>query len=260
MPSLRHCATASSSTIAKKQTETSCHTSSGSLTIRGLVKPSRLTYTPFTEQGGLLSPELNEPDTVMKSSQIVLLSSLPLLLIACGGALDANIGGNVTGLPNGTQMVLNNNGTDSLPVSSNGSFSFHATVKAGLTYNVTVQSQPVGGTCTVNNASGKVNNNKGDVTNISVTCTAAPGNGATLGGTVSGLQSGLALTLQVNGFDTVNVNANGSYTFPHQINYGGSYSVTVLSQPSGQVCSIDNPTGSIGSPNLVINNINVSCI
>lgn len=78
----------------------------------------------------------------------------------------------------------------------------------------------------------------------------------TIGGSVSGLStSGLVLA---NGSDTVNVASGGtSFNFANQVVGGGSYSVTIKTQPPGQTCSLSNGSGTVGSANVT--NIAVSC-
>ena len=75
-------------------------------------------------------------------------------------------GGTVSGL-SGT-VTLQNNGTNSTPLSSNGSFTFSTPIAEGSSYNVTVLTQPAAQTCTVNNGSGTMGG--ANVTNVSVNC------------------------------------------------------------------------------------------
>ncbi len=75
------------------------------------------------------------------------------------------IGGTVSGL-SGT-VVLQDNGTDNLTVSSNGSFTFPTALSSGSQYAVTVASQPSDQLCTVGNSSGAATAN---VTNVTVSC------------------------------------------------------------------------------------------
>jgi hypothetical protein len=63
------------------------------------------------------------------------------------------VAGSVIGLT-GTGLVLANNGGDTLPISANGCFSFSMPVDSGAAYDVTIQTQPTGPTCTVFNGSG----------------------------------------------------------------------------------------------------------
>jgi 6-phosphogluconolactonase len=76
-----------------------------------------------------------------------------------------------------------------------------------------------------------------------------------IGGTVSGL-TGTGLVLQDNGGDNLSVTANGSFTFTTKINAGGTYSVAVLTQPSGQTCTVTNASG---TANANVTNVAVSC-
>lgn len=64
-----------------------------------------------------------------------------------------------------------------------------------------------------------------------------------IGGTLSGL-SGSGLVLQNNASDNLALAANGSFRFATLLATGHPYSVTVLTQPSGQICSVQNGSGS----------------
>ncbi len=67
-----------------------------------------------------------------------------------------------------------------------------------------------------------------------------------IGGTVSGL-TGTGLVLQNNGGNNLAVNANGSFTFTTPVASGSPYNVTVLTQPSGQACTVSGGSGTVGS-------------
>lgn len=77
-----------------------------------------------------------------------------------------------------------------------------------------------------------------------------------VGGTVSGYTTS-GLILQNNGTDSLPLSASGGFTFPTQLANGASYSVTILSQPAGQTCSIANGSGIISSANVT--NVTVTC-
>lgn len=79
------------------------------------------------------------------------------------------IGGTVTGLT-GTGLTLRNNATDELSVTTNGAFTFGATVLGGSGYAVTVVSPPTGQDAYVARGSGTAN---GPVTSVLVSCYAA---------------------------------------------------------------------------------------
>jgi len=78
----------------------------------------------------------------------------------------------------------------------------------------------------------------------------------TVGGTVSGL-TGTGLVLQNNGGNNLAVSANGAFTFLTALKKGASYSVTVLTQPSGQSCTVANGTGSVSAN---VTNVAVTCV
>ena len=59
------------------------------------------------------------------------------------------LGGSVSGLPSGGQVVLLDNGADAATVSANGTFNFNTPVAYNGSYAVTVGTQPTGATCTV---------------------------------------------------------------------------------------------------------------
>jgi trimeric autotransporter adhesin len=158
-------------------------------------------------------------------------------------------GGTVSGLA-GT-VVLQNNGGNSLVISSNGAFTFTAPVAQGGTYSVTIQTQPAAQTCTVANAAGTMGG--ANVTNIAVTCSL---NAYTVGGTVSGLNG--TVTLQNNGTNSTPLSTNGSFTFSTPIAEGSGYGVTVQTQPAEQTCTVTNGSGSMGSANVT--NVSVNCV
>jgi len=78
----------------------------------------------------------------------------------------------------------------------------------------------------------------------------------TIGGTVSGLARG-GLVLQNNGGNSLAVSIDGAFSFSSAIVSGGTYSVTVLTPPSGQRCAVANASGSIASANVT--NVTIAC-
>jgi 6-phosphogluconolactonase (cycloisomerase 2 family) len=77
----------------------------------------------------------------------------------------------------------------------------------------------------------------------------------TIGGTVTGL-TGTGLVLQDNGGDNLSVTQNGSFTFATKVNSGAAYSVTVMTQPSGQTCTVSNGSGTASAN---VTNVAVAC-
>ncbi|WP_206212380.1 FG-GAP repeat protein, partial [Wenzhouxiangella sp. XN79A] len=118
------------------------------------------------------------------------------------------VGGTVSGLA-GSGLVLQNNGSDDLQISANGSFVFATPLDDLSAYAVTVLTPPTGPsqTCSVSNGSGNLAG--ANVTNVTVDCVTDT---FTVGGTVSGL-AGSGLVLQNNGSDDLQINANGSFVF-----------------------------------------------
>jgi hypothetical protein len=80
------------------------------------------------------------------------------------------VGGTISGL-SGT-VVLQDNGSDDLHATTDGSFAFATRVADGAGYSVTVSTQPSGQTCTVANGAGTISGS--NVTDVAVSCSAAP--------------------------------------------------------------------------------------
>ncbi len=83
--------------------------------------------------------------------------------------------------------------------------------------------------------------------------------GGTISGTLSGMTSGLSIVLQNLGKDTLTLSANGVFSFPTQIGNGNAYSVTIITQPVGQICVVSNGVGAVDTNGSSINNVLVSC-
>src|SRR5712691_3907334 len=78
----------------------------------------------------------------------------------------------------------------------------------------------------------------------------------TIGGTVSGLTG--TVVLQNNGGDDLTLSTNAAFTFATSVASGNTYNVTVLTQPSGQECSVVGGQGTVGSANVT--SVAVSCL
>lgn len=170
--------------------------------------------------------------------------------VGCLGNLDTRtLGGTVSGL-SGT-VVLQNNGADNLSLTSDDSFTFTTPLADGSTYAVTVLTQPTGQTCSVSNASGTITDS--NITNVAVTCIDST---YTLGGTVSGLSG--TVVLQNNSGNDLSITADGSFTFTTALADASTYAVTVLTQPTGQTCSVSNGSGTISTSNVT--DVTVTCV
>lgn len=94
----------------------------------------------------------------------------------------------------------------------------------------------------------------------SLALAACGGGSASLGGTLSGLPTGTTVTLQNNGGSDLTVSANGSFWFSGTLSAGSTYSVTVLTQPTGATCSVANGSGTIDSNGSDVSNVAVTCV
>jgi 6-phosphogluconolactonase (cycloisomerase 2 family) len=176
-----------------------------------------------------------------------------ILLTACGAPKPTYIvNATVSGLPLDNSVVLQDNGTDNLAFSANGTAAFHTQLATGSPYAVTVLTQPTGGSCTVTGGIGVVATAN---LNIAVACTSSA---YSVGGSVSGLLTGGVVTLQDNGVNSTQVSINGNFTFATKIKGGSAYGVTVLTQPTGQTCTVSNGAGTVAAANIT--NVSVTCV
>jgi RNase P/RNase MRP subunit p29 len=148
------------------------------------------------------------------------------------------IAGAVSGLT-ANDLVLQNNGADNLTVAANdATFRFETPVAVGGGYNVSVFSQPSGRTCTVSNGVGA--NVLADVTGVQVTCSPSS---FSIGGTVTGL-TGAGLVLRDNGADDLALSANSTtFQFATPVAADATYTISIWGQPTGQTCSVSQPSG-----------------
>ncbi len=211
--------------------------------------------TPVAAGGGYAVTVSAQPSgqtcTVSNGTGSGVSANVANVQITCS-ATTYNIGGTVSGLAAGASLAVQNNGADALTRTADGSFSFATPVAAGGSYAVTVSSQPSGQTCTVSNGTGS--GVSANVLTVQITCSATT---YTIGGTVSGLASSTSITLQNNAADATTLNANGSFSFATPVATGGSYAVTVGTQPAGQVCTVSNGTGSGLAANVA--NVQITC-
>ncbi len=159
-----------------------------------------------------------------------------------------------------TGLVLAN-GTDTLAVPTGATtFTMPTPVAFGSSYQVVVKTQPTGMSCSVNPATASTMP-ASSVTFIVVTCSTGP---YALGGTVtingptgvSLSDQGLAIKNTSNG-DTYTFATNaGSFTMPMPLAFGAAYALTVTTQPTGLICAIANPTGTMPAAAV---NLAVTC-
>ena len=190
---------------------------------------------------------------VTNSSGTIADANVTNVAVSC--TKDQAIGGSVKDLA-GRGLVLQLNGANNLPITSSGSFEFSTVLPTGSQYSVTVLTQPSNPTqdCTVKNASGAVGS--ASVNIIGVTCTTTK---FKVNVTVSGLiGTGRDLRLRnewSKGHDDLDFDVAGTKAFPTALDSGTQYTVSVQRKPNKprQECSIDAPTGTIGSADVTVN-------
>lgn len=175
-------------------------------------------------------------------------------LAACGGGSGGSIplSGSISGLNRGG-LVLTNKGKDLPLTTAVNTFTFTDLVANDSEFEILVKSNPVGQVCTPSNNKGRANYYS--YTQTIITCTTDL---YALGGTVNGLKNaGLVLA---NGSITVAVPANATtFTFGKTVPNKLPYGITILAQPTGQTCTVQNGAGaemSVGDKNDVI----ITCI
>jgi hypothetical protein len=165
------------------------------------------------------------------------------------------IGGDVTGLQ-GSGLVLLDNEGDALSISGNGPFKFATPLADGVTYDVSVSTQPTTPTQTCVAIKGKGKVRGADVKSVDIHCTT---NLFTVSGMVSHLGAGNSVVLQDNGSDDLVVKANGAFSFKAKILDDGTYDVTVKTQPTASSgdCFVSLGSGTIASGDVT--NVSVTC-
>lgn len=197
---------------------------------------------------------MNRPSSILR----LIIGVCVLLVVGCnsdgsdsdGQAESYTVGGSVSGLLD--TLVLDINGSDTLTLTADGSFTFSDAFPTGSSYAVTVQSQPSAQTCAVGNGSGAITS--ADVTNITVNCST---NTRAVGGTVSGLDLSESVVLQNNGADDLTITGDGAFSFSSPVDQGSSYDVTILTQPVTQTCAVTNGSGTAGLSDIT--NVLVTC-
>jgi hypothetical protein len=186
-----------------------------------------------------------------------------LSLAACGGGGgNLLLGGTVSGLTV-AGLVLQNNGGAPLVIAANQpTFAFPDLLKSDEDFNVTIQSAPSSAVCTVVNGKGRTG--AYNITSVQVNCVT---NTYALGGTITGLGNATGLVL-VNGasrqeiapgttsFTMNRLNADGTYA-SGKVADGSPYGITVLTQPTGLTCSVQNGVGTMGA--AAVTNVQVTC-
>jgi hypothetical protein len=197
------------------------------------------------------TPPTGEVCTVGDGSGAGVIANIAAITVTCT-ADTVSVSGTVTGLAEGEQVTLLNNGSDATTVTADGAFVFATPLAYDSSFSVTVGTEPTGQTCTVSGGAGT--GVTADVDTVAVTCSTAT---FTVGGTVAGLAAGDQVTLLNNGADPVTIDGNGPFNFPVGTTYDGSFSITVGTQPTGQICTVSGGSGAGVTASIA--NVSIAC-
>jgi hypothetical protein len=129
--------------------------------------------------------------------------------------------------------------SDNLTFTTNSTQTFATSYASGSTYTVSVKTQPSGETCTLSsNATGTI------TSNVTVTATCTTVKDFKISVKVTGLTG--TLVVQDDKSDELTFTTNITQTFATSYASGSTYKVTVLTQPTGQTCTLSsNASGTI---------------
>ena len=193
--------------------------------------------------------------TVTNGNAETLGNNVTNISVSCS-PLSFTVGGTASGLVGGQQATIEVVPSQGSTVSSlvgNGSYAIGPVI-TGSNFTASISAQPLGHDCSLSNSSGLVFDQ--NITNVDLNCTPQT---FTIGGTLTGLISGRSITLQNNNGDDLTLSANESFTFATSLDFASSYSVSVLTQPPGQTCTVTNGSGTITTASAV-SNVSVSCV
>ncbi len=123
---------------------------------------------------------------------------------------------------------------------------------SGTSYSVTIQTQPIGETCSIANATGMIES--ASVASVLVNCS---GNIYAVSGTISGLNAS-GLVLLNNGGDALTLSANATqFKMNTGVAFGNPYAITVQAPPAGLVCVVSNGTGTVGPADVT--SVSLAC-
>lgn len=237
-----------------------------SLTIETLAsstKPVPFTFKTPIAEGDAYDVTVGTPPTdqvcaVAKAAGTVAKASVTSVAVTCKKGY--TVGGTITELAKGRSITLSDNGGNLLTIagttSGKANFTFTDALANAASYNVKIATQPAGETCSVAKASGKIAS--ANVTDVGVSCKLNP---LTIGGAVNGLKKSSRLVLLDNNTNALTIVGDGAssqkFTFTAGLAKGASYDVTVETQPAGQVCSVKNGAGVVGTADVT--NVAVTC-
>jgi hypothetical protein len=175
-----------------------------------------------------------------------------LSLAACGGSSGSlTLSGAVYNLTKSGLQLQNKSGPLLDVAAGSGSFVFNELIGNDEDFDVEVATNPVGATCVPTNNKGT--SGAYSISSVIITCTNQLWD---LGGKVTGLTvDGLVL---VNGSDKQAIPVGATTFKMAKLTNGVPYGITVLQQPTGLTCSVQNGVGTTAlADNL--DTISVTC-
>ncbi len=193
----------------------------------------------------------------------------PVTNVAVNCVPNVQLSGTLSGLVTGTSLGISTKSgvsIDSTTVAisqppllvANGTFTLPNYIVSGYKYSVDIYSQPAAQVCSVLNGEGTADNtNLAAAKNVAVNCVP----GVPVGVTLTGLKTGLFVTLANNGDDLLSMTAIGTGTFNKSLLSGAPYAITIATQPVGQTCTVTNGTGTavLNTPVTAIN-VAITCV
>ena len=175
--------------------------------------------------------------TVNGGTGVVGNSDVQSIVINCSSSA-FTIGGTVSGLAG--SVTVRNNGTDTLTLTSNGTFAFGVPIESNNSYSVEVITQPgPNSSCFVDQGIGVVG--VAPVTSVRIVCSTAA---RFIGGTLTNLGFN-SVVLTNNSGNPLTLSANGAFRFTTPISSGSTYDVKIGTQPSAQRCAVNRGTGTV---------------
>ena len=182
-----------------------------------------------------------------------LLAAIALGLTACGGKASFDLTGPVTGLVYEGLVLSNTKNGDEVAVPANATtFKLPKSVEYGSEYAVTVKTKPLHQNCLVANGA----ETAGRLASVSITVNCRL-DAYQIGGAITGLNADNLVLVNGSGDRIAIAKGATSYAFQNEVAYKTSYGVTVLTQPTGQRCSVANGVGEMGD--AAVTNINITC-
>lgn len=132
--------------------------------------------TPVASNGSYAITVNTQPPgqicTVANATAAAVTANVTDIDIVCSTGM-YKVGVNVSGLAAGVSVTLENNGSDPLTISTDGTYQFAVPVAYLSSFAVTVNTRPTGEVCSVSSGSGS--NVAADVTGIAIACSPSPG-------------------------------------------------------------------------------------